>query len=96
MVGWLLIKILGIMDIFAAIVMFFGWYELPFAVKATLLSVLFVTGVMNFFYRDVLSVIDGATDLAAVFLIATAFPVPAALKLLVIFVMIEKGVVSIL
>ncbi len=96
MVGWLLIKILGVMDIFAAMVMLFGWYELPFAIKAVLLSTLLMTGVMSFFYRDIVSIIDGATDLAAVFIIATAFPVPAAVKLIVVFIMVEKGIVSVL
>ncbi len=93
---WLLIKLLGVMDLFAAAVIFFGLYDLPFIAKAILLPTLFITGVMNFFYRDALSIIDGATDLAAVFLIATAIAVPNALKLVVILIMVEKGIVSIL
>ena len=96
MVGSLLIKILGVMDLFAAVVIYFGMYDLPFIVKIILLPTLFITGVMSFFYRDAISIIDGATDLTAVFLIATAIAVPGALKVIVIFIMVEKGIVSVL
>lgn len=95
MVMWLLIKILGFMDLFAAAVIFFD-FQLPFVIKIILLPTLFITGVMNFFYRDALSIIDGATDLATVFIIATAIAVPGALKAIIIFIMLEKGIVSIL
>lgn len=93
---WLLIKLLGVMDLIAAAVIFFGFYDLPFVIKAVLLPTLFITGVMSFFYRDAISLIDGATDLAAVFIIFTAIAVPGALKAIIIFIMVEKGIVSIL
>lgn len=95
MVGWLLIKFLGVIDLIAAYILFTGAYELPLILKALILGALTITGIMNFFYKDVLSVIDGAADLASVFLIVTALAIPGALKLVIILIMVEKGLVSI-
>ena len=95
MVGWLIIKFLGVIDLIAAYVILTSSYDLPFIMEAVILGTLLISGIMNFFYRDAVSVIDGATDLASVFLIVTAFAAPGALKLIIILIMVEKGLVSI-
>ncbi len=95
MVGWLLIKFLGVIDLIAAYVIFTGSYEMPFAIKAVILGTLFITGVLNFFYKDALSIIDGSADLASVFLIVTALAVPGLVKVILMLIMVEKGLVSI-
>lgn len=95
MVGWLIIKFLGVIDLIAAYVILTSSYDLPFIFESVVIGTLLISGIMNFFYRDVLSIIDGATDLASVFLIVTALAVPGALKVIIILIMVEKGLVSI-
>lgn len=86
-------KLYGIVDLLAAIVIFFGLYDIPFIIKVIMIIILLVKGLPSL-AGDLMCRIYGIIDVIVAISLWFGFILPDFIRLFLVVVLFFKGVPS--
>ena len=86
-------KIYGIVDLLAAVIIFFGLYGIPDIVKLGIIIIMLIKGVPSIM-GDMMCRIYSMIDISVAVILWFALPLPDFLRIFIVVVMFFKGIPS--